>query len=148
MQSKPITLGNVADGSGHAPSTRQETIKGFAPSYIRLCRGQARRLTGSLDPQPGDWILREDGELELAADPPRAMAESEVVVPRLDRVIQLLRAEAPSIVIDCYPADYACMVFDEHGRSLANFVSRNPEEAALRALLFVQSERAANEPGA
>jgi F0F1-type ATP synthase membrane subunit c/vacuolar-type H+-ATPase subunit K len=29
--------------------------------------------------------------------------------------------------------------------SLANVVSRNPEEAALRALLFIRSERLANE---
>ncbi|HET9016926.1 MAG TPA: hypothetical protein VFN57_15095 [Thermomicrobiaceae bacterium] len=131
-------------------SGEPRTVKGFAASYLRLCRGQARPLTSMLVPQAGEWLLRADGdlELELAGDPPRALAPGEVVVPRLDRVVQLLRAEAEALVVDYHSGDYACVAFDAEGRSLANVVSRNPEEAALRALLFVQSEKAENVPTA
>ncbi|MDI3339646.1 MAG: hypothetical protein QJR03_03860 [Sphaerobacter sp.] len=125
---------------------RQRLIKGVPLPYIRVCQGPGRRLLSSLAPEPGEWILRADGELELAGDPPRPLAEGEVVVPRLHRLIALLRAEAHSVVIDCYPTDYACMAFDEDGVSLANVVSFSPEEAALRALLFIRAERAAHEP--
>ncbi|HUY99080.1 MAG TPA: hypothetical protein VMU89_01925 [Thermomicrobiaceae bacterium] len=137
-ESRAITL--TGSRSGEPP-----TVRGFAASYLRLCRGQARSVTAALEPQAGDWLLRPDGELELAVDPPRPLAADELVVPRLDRLVQLLRGEAESLVIDCHTADYACVAFDGDGRSLANVVARTPEEAALRALLFVQAEKAANE---
>ena len=137
-ESRAITLTGSRAGE-------PKSVRGFAASYLRLCRGQARGVTSALQPQAGDWLLRADGELDLAGDPPRALAPGEVVVPRLDRVVQLLRAEAESLVIDCHMADYACVAFDGDGRSLANVVARSPEEAALRALLFVQAEKAANE---
>ena len=124
-----------------------EVINGFAFSYLRLCRGQGYALASKLTPQPGDWILGKDlpDEMRMAGDPPGKLKDGEVVVPTLTRLIHLLREEAHSVVIDCYPEDFACMVFNEDSFSLANVVSRNPEEAAFRALLFIQSERAANE---
>lgn len=133
-------LGRAADTTANEPSP----INGFAPTYLRLCRGQAKPLCSSLEPRAGDWILDKEGQMSLCPDPPRALAKGEVVVPRLDRVVELLREDAPTFVIDCYPEDYACAAFDEESRSLANVVSKSPEEAALRALLFVRSEKAAN----
>lgn len=140
-ESRPVTMTGVTGSRSGEP----RTIRGFAASYLRLCRGQGRSVTAALAPEAGDWLLRPDGELELVGDPPRALGPDEVVVPRLDRLVQLLRAVAESLVIDCYPADYACVAFDGEGRSLANVVSRSPEEAALRTLLFVRAEKAANE---
>jgi hypothetical protein len=124
-----------------------EMINGYAFSYLRLCRGQGYDLTSSLDPLPGDWILGKNipQDMRLAGDPAGSLNDGEVVVPSLSRLVHLLRAEAHSVVIDCYPDDFACMAFDEGSFSLANIVSRNPEEAALRALLFIRSERTANE---
>ncbi len=123
-----------------------EARTGFAASYLRLCRGQGKRLCSSLAPRPGDWLLGPDGP-ELVGESPRPLATGEVVVPRLDRVVELLREEAASAVVSYEAGDFACLAFDEHGRSLANVVSKTPEEAALRALLFIQAERAANAPG-
>lgn len=124
-----------------------EIINGFAFSYLRLCRGQGFELASRLEPLPGDWILGENvpDDMRLAGDPPGELADGEVVVPSLSRLVHLLREEAHSVVIDCYPDDFACMAFNEGSFSLANIVSRNPEEAALRALLFIRSERIANE---
>lgn len=144
MQPKPMTLGDAATGADTGRGTAR-TVKGLAVSYVRLCRGMGRPLTSTLEPRPGDWLLREDGELELATDPPRALQPGEIVVPRLERLVELIHAEAPSVVIDAYSSDFACLAFDGDGRSLANIVSRNIEEAVMRALLFIQSERAANE---
>lgn len=127
-----------------AAANEQQVINGFAPTYLRLCRGQAKPLCSRLEPRAGDWILGKDGQMSLCPDPPRELSKDEVVVPRLDRVVELLREVAPTFVIDCYPQDYACAAFDEESRSLANVVSKSPEEAALRALLFVRSEKAAN----
>lgn len=119
-------------------------VNGFTRSYLRLCRGQARQLCSRLEPRPGDWILSPDEQLSLCPDPARALETGEVVVPRLDRVVELLRSEVHAFVIDCYPEDYACAAFDEASRSLANVVSKSPEEAGMRALLFVISEKVAN----
>jgi hypothetical protein len=124
-----------------------EVINGFAFSYLRLCRGQGNDFASKLTPQPGDWILGENipEEMRLAGNPPGELGENEVVVPSLTRLVHLLRQEAHAVVIDCYPEDFACMCFNEDSFSLANIVSRNPEEAAFRALLFILSEKAANQ---
>lgn len=152
MESKPITLGSVAgvhtSGLETGPRTERgpAEIKGVATSYIQLCKGQGRNLTSRIEPAPGEWLLRADGELELAGDPPRALAKGEVVIPRLERLLALLREQIGSLALDYQQGDFACLAFDPEGRSIANVVSRNPEEAALRALLFILAERAANEP--
>lgn len=154
MESKPVTLGSVGisrerigglTNPANRPDREQPTMRGFAASYIRLCKGQGRRITTSLQPLAGDWLLRQDGELELTGDPPRPLTAGELVVPRLDRLLQLLKEQVNSLVLDGHEEDYACLAFDDEGRSLANIVSRNPEEAIMRALLFILAERAANE---
>ena len=124
-----------------------DVINGFAYSYLRLCRGQGYQFASNLTPQPGDWILGENipDDMRLAGDPPGELQEGEVVVPTLHRLVHLLRQQAHAVVIDCYPEDFACMCFNEDSFSLANIVSRNPEEAAFRALLFILSEKAAQE---
>ena len=124
-----------------------EVINGFAYSYLRLCRGQGYEFASQLTPQPGDWILGETvpDDMRMVFDPPGELQEKEVVVPTLSRLVQLLRSEAHAVVIDCYPEDFACMCFNEGSFSLANIVSRNPEEAAFRALLFIISEKKAQE---
>jgi hypothetical protein len=142
----PIRMHSAAPRS--RPVEEQGIVHGFALSYLRLCRGQGFQLTSNLEPRTGDWVLGENvpDDLQLITDPARALREREVVVPSLGRLVQMLREQAHAVVIDCYPDDFACMAFDENSFSLANVVSRNPEEAALRALLFILSERAANEP--
>ena len=124
-----------------------EVINGFAYSYLRLCRGQGKEFASKLTPAPGDWILGESipDDMRMAGNPAGDLAEGEVVVPSLTRLVHLLRQEAHAVVIDCYPEDFACMCFNEQSFSLANIVSRNPEEAAFRALLFIISEKAAQE---
>jgi hypothetical protein len=124
-----------------------EIINGFAYSYLRLCRGQGHDFASKLTPEPGDWILGENipDDMRLAGNPAEGLQEGEVVVPSLTRMVHLLRQEAHAVVIDCYPEDFACMCFNEQSFSLANIVSRNPEEAAFRALLFILSEKAAQQ---
>ncbi len=124
-----------------------EVINGFAYSYLRLCRGQGKEFASKLTPAPGDWILGESipDDMRMAGNPAGDLSEGEVVVPNLTRLVHLLRQEAHAVVIDCYPEDFACMCFNEQSFSLANIVSRNPEEAAFRALLFIISEKAAQE---
>lgn len=142
----PISIRPSIRRSNAGDSGKQEPdmVNGFARTYLRLCRGQAKPFCSTLEPRPGDWILGKDGTMSLCPDPPRPLAKDEVLVPRLDRVIELLRAEAHAFVIDCYPQDFACAAFDEESRSLANVVSKTPEEAAMRALLFVHSEKVAD----
>lgn len=124
-----------------------EVINGYAFSYLRLCRGQGYEFASKLSPEPGDWILGENipEDMRLAGESPGELQDKEVVVPSLTRLVHLLRQEAHAVVIDCYPEDFACMCFNEGSFSLANIVSRNPEEAAFRALLFILSEKAAQE---
>jgi hypothetical protein len=124
-----------------------EIINGFAYSYLRLCRGQGYEFAATLKPEPGEWILGENipDDMRLAENPPGELKDGEVVVPSLTRLVHLLRQEAHAVVIDCYPEDFACMCFDEKSFSLANIVSRNPEEAAFRALLFILSEKKAQQ---
>jgi hypothetical protein len=124
-----------------------EVINGFAYSYLRLCRGQGYDFASKLTPEPGDWILGENipADMRLEGNPAGELQDGEVVVPSLTRLVHLLRQEAHAVVIDCYPDDFACMCFNEQSFSLANIVSRNPEEAAFRALLFILSEKAAQQ---
>lgn len=145
--SSPIRMHKNPDLGVENKRDPNEVINGFAFSYLRLCRGQGYELASSLTPQPGEWILGPNvpDDMRLAADPPGELAEGEIVVPSLTRLVHMLREEAYSVVIDCYPEDFACMCFNEDSFSLANVVSRNPEEAAFRALLFIIAERKANE---
>ena len=115
----------------------------FAESYLRLCQRQGRALVATLEARPGDWLLGPKG-LRLAGDPPERAA-GELVVPDLERLLELLRREAAVVVLDTQQDDFGLSAFDKMNRALANVVSRNAPEAALRALLFIRSERAANE---
>jgi hypothetical protein len=114
-------------------------------SYLKLCAGFGAALTSRLEPEPGDWLWESD-RLELVTAPPRQRRPGEVLVPSLERVLRLLEVEAPVFVLDYQRGDYACLAFDEEGRSLANVVARFPAEAVLRAVLFIRAERAANDP--
>jgi len=115
----------------------------FPRSYLKLCQGFARSLTSRLDPEPGDWLWGPDG-LEVVAWPPQDRHPEQVLLPRLERLLYLLQEEAPVFVLDYNQGDYACLAFDEAGRSLANVVAPYPAEAVLRAILFIRAERAAN----
>jgi|SRR6185437_13440549 len=116
----------------------------FDESYLRLCLKQGRSITAKLEPRIGDFLLGPEG-LRLYSDPAQPKAANEVVVPDLDRVLALLQADAPIIVLDSQVGDFGLTAFDEYHRSLANVVSHNAPEACLRALLFVRSERQASE---
>jgi hypothetical protein len=116
----------------------------FDESYLRLCLKQGRSITAELEPRIGDFLLGPNGlRLHTHANEPKA--EDEVVVPDLDRILDLLRAEAPIVVLDTQSDDFGLTAFDEYHRSLANVVSHNAPEACMRALLFVSAERRANE---
>lgn len=123
---------------------RQEPEEIFSRSYITLCRKQRKVISAWLKPEPGDWLLGSAG-LSLVGDPPAPVRDDEILLPRLDQLIELLRHQAAHVIVSCYPEDYSCQVMDGHDESLANVISRTPEEAALRALIFVLAERAANE---
>jgi len=111
----------------------------FDESYLRLCLKQGRSITAKLEPRVGDFLLGPSG-LRLYSDLATPKAANEVVVPDLDRVLSLLRAAAPIIVLDSQIGDFGLMAFDEYHRSLANIVSHNAPEACLRALLFIRAE--------
>lgn len=113
----------------------------FAESYLRLCKRQGKAIVSKLAARPGDWLLGPGG-LRLAGDPPE-QAAGELVVPDLERLLHLLRAEAPVVLLDTQNDDFGVCVYDEANRALANVVSLNAPEACLRALLFIRSERAA-----
>ncbi len=115
----------------------------FPRSYLKLCQGFGRALTSELHPEAGDWLWGPDG-LEVVTSPPRAPRPDDVLIPRLDRLLRLLQDEVPVFVLDYNQGDYACLAFDEAGRSLANVVAPYPAEAVLRAILFIRAERAAN----
>lgn len=129
------------------PQARQtldnEQYGRFAASYVRLCQKQGRSVCLALDVREGDWVVGPDG-LRLVTDP-SSVGTDEVLVPDLERVLGLLRAEAPSIILDHQGGDIGVSVFDDLERPLANVVSLNAPEACLRALLFVQAERKAAE---
>jgi hypothetical protein len=116
----------------------------FDESYLRLCLKQGRSITAKLEPRIGDLLLGPSG-LRLYTDTSEPKAANEVVVPDLDRVLALLRADAPIIVLDSQIGDFGLTAFDEYHRSLANVVSHNAPEACLRALLFIRAESQSNE---
>ena len=116
----------------------------FPRSYLKLCQGFARSLTSQLDPEPGDWLWGPANGVEIVTMPPQGRSPEQVLLPRLERLLCLLQEEAPVFVLDYNQGDYACLAFDEAGRSLANVVAPYPAEAVLRAILFIRAERAAN----
>lgn len=116
----------------------------FHESYLRLCLKQGRSLTSQLEARPGDFLLGPNG-LRLCSDASEPKADDEVVVPDLNRILDMLRAAAPIIVLDSQIGDFGLTAFDEYSRSLANVVSHNAPEACMRALLFITAERRANE---
>ena len=115
----------------------------FDDSFLRLCRKQARPLLAKLEVRPGDWLVGPD-RVRLAVEP-TDRADGEVVAPDVERLLGLLRDEAPIIILDCQPDGFGLTAFDEASRPLANVVSRNAPEACLRALIFIRAERMANE---
>jgi hypothetical protein len=125
-------------------ATPQSLAERFDESYLRLCQKQGRAITATLEPRIGDFLVGPNG-IRLFADPGLPKAPDEVVVPDLDRMLSLLQAAAPIVVLDTQVGDFGLTAFDEYNRSLANVVSHNAPEACLRALLFVMAERRANE---
>jgi len=115
----------------------------FDESYLRLCLKQGRAITATLEARIGDFLLGPRG-LRLFADPSQPKAVDEVVVPDLDRILDMLRSEAPIVVLDTQIGDFGLTAFDEYNRSLANVVSHNAPEACMRALLFITTEKRAN----
>ncbi len=124
--------------------TTNEHADRFHESYLRLCQKQGKSITSRLEARIGDFLVGPNG-LRLYADPSQPKDDDEVVVPDLDRILKLLQEEAPVVVLDTQIGDYGLTAFDEYNRSLANVVSQNAPEACMRALLFVTTERRANE---
>lgn len=120
--------------------TSEMDTKGFAATYLRLCQRHGRKLVSALEPEPGEWALGPNG-LALLGDPPRPLAGDEILIPRLDRLFRILSTEAEAVVIDLHQNEFACVAFDDKDRSLANTVERSPEEAVMRAILFIRAER-------
>ena len=116
----------------------------FDESYLRLCQKQGRPITSALETRIGDFLIGPNG-LRLYTNPDEPKAADEVVVPDLDRILNLLRDQAPIVVLDTQSDDFGLTAFDEYHRSLANVVSHNAPEACMRALLFVSAERRSNE---
>ncbi|CCF83501.1 hypothetical protein [Nitrolancea hollandica] len=112
-----------------------------SPSFLQLCRQHRQALTMLFQPTPWNWVLSPDGVANVGGTP-RALGESEVVIPRLDQIMDRLRELAEVVVIDCLPGDAACLAFDEDGRTLVNVVANGPEEAALQALLLLARQSA------
>ncbi|CCF86193.1 hypothetical protein [Nitrolancea hollandica] len=116
----------------------------FSRSYITLCRKQRQLISRLITPEPGDWLFDSNG-LTMVGQPPGPSPDGEIFLPRLDQLIGLLRHQAAHVIVSCYPDGYSCQVMDADDQPLANVISKTPEEAALRALVFVLAERAANE---
>ncbi len=116
----------------------QAVPKGFSSSYLQLCRQHRQALAMLFQPTPWDWVLGPDGVTNVG-ESPRALAERETVIPRLDQLMDRLGELAEVVMIDCLPGDVACLAFDEDGRTLANLVADDPEEVALQALLLLMS---------
>jgi hypothetical protein len=146
MNRKGGCVNDVSDVGGDVNETSDEREERFAASYLRLCQKQGRSLTADLDARAGDWVVGSAGlRLIAGEDQPNG---DEVVVPDLDRVLSMLRREAPGVVVDCQAGDVGVSAFDDWGRPVANVVSRNAPEACMRALLFLLSERRGAELGA
>ncbi len=114
---------------------------GFSSSYLQLCRQHRKALAILFRPATWNWVLSPDGVANVGGTP-RALGESEVVIPRLDQLMDQLRELAEVVVIDCLPEDVACLAFDENGSTLVNVVADDPEGAALQALLLLARQSA------
>ncbi len=116
-------------------------------TYIALCQRYERWLTGSLRPEPGDWVVPRHGhpdEIHLVVTPIELVPEG-VLVPRLERLLSQLAEECASFVLDYSGGEFACVAFDEHGRTLANVVAPEPSSAVAQALVFIRAERSVQE---
>lgn len=117
-------------------------------TYVSLCQRYRRWLTAELHPEPGDWIARKDGRpevLRLVVSPSEPLATEEVLVPRMERLVAQLAQECASFVLDYSAGEFACVAFDEYGRTLANVVAPEPCTAVAQALVFIRAERSAHE---
>jgi len=79
--------------------------------------------------------------------PTESVPEEEVLVPKLERLLAQLAQECASFVLDYSAGEFACVAFDEHGRTLANVVAPEPSSAVAQALVFIRAERSAHERG-
>lgn len=114
-------------------------------TYVSLCQRFARWLTEERVACPGDWLAPDRGdasELRLVLEPVPVPNDA-VVVPCLERLLDELRRECASFVLDYTSGEFACVAFDDHGRMLANVVASDPAAAAAQALVFIRAERAA-----
>jgi hypothetical protein len=116
----------------------------FSRSYITLCRKQRQLISTLRTPEAGDWLFGPNG-VTMAGPSPEPEPDGAIFLPRLDQLIRLLRDQAAHVIVSCYPDGYSCQVMDADDQALANVISKTPEEAALRALVFVLAERAANQ---
>lgn len=118
--------------------------------YVSLCQRYRRWLTADLRPEPGDWVAPKDGHpdtVRLVMAPTESVPEEEVLVPKLERLLAQLAQECASFVLDYSAGEFACVAFDEHGRTLANVVAPEPSSAVAQALVFIRAERSAYERG-
>jgi hypothetical protein len=111
---------------------------GFSSRYLQLCRQHRQALALLFQPTAWTWVLGPDGGTSVGRSA-RALTENEIVIPCLGQLMDRLRELAEVVVIDCLPGDVACLAFDEDGRTLANVVADDPEEAALQALVLLMS---------
>jgi len=128
-------------------------MNGPSGAYTAICQRFARWLVSERCAEPGDWIVSRGGSPESAqlVMEPVWVEKGVVVVPRLERLLSELSRECTSFVLDFTSREYACVAFDEQGRTLANVVASDPAAAVAQALVFIRAERAAqatNEPGA
>jgi hypothetical protein len=117
-------------------------------AYVTICVRYARWLGKGLQPEPGDWLVNQEGHphaVTLVTSPQRAAGEEEILVPSLERLLAELAKECASFVIDYTGGEFACVAFDEQGRSLANVVASDASVAVAQALVFIRAERAAQE---
>lgn len=119
---------------------------GPSESLIQLCRRYERWLTQNLTPEPGDWwISRGDtSAMPSLVGEGNEIPGNAVLIPRLEGFLQVLATECASFVLDYSHGEFACVAFDERGRSLANVVATDPSLAVAQALVFIRAERAAN----
>ncbi|MCX7623684.1 MAG: hypothetical protein RMK01_06210 [Thermomicrobium sp.] len=116
-------------------------------AYLSICERFGRWLATSRVAEPGDWLLpRESGARSpRLATERQPVPDDEILVPRLERLLAELRAETAAFVLDFSNSEFACVAFDEQGRTLANVVAGDPAAAVAQALVFIRAERAANE---
>lgn len=117
-------------------------------TLVALCQRYERWLSRGVRPWPGDWRAPRRGpqrSVQLIGEPADSLREDEVLVPRLERLLEWLAAECASFVLDWSGGEFACVAFDEHGRSLANVVATDPAVAVAQALVFIRVEREAHE---